>query len=210
MAPTIIQQSQPAAARQGWQIAVATLVAAVAVWLLLSLSSAVPSAGTADPLAARYLTATGERFVPLYWDEISPDDQKEIVVAVERPVQPPVKPLAGPAVVSTFETNGLKVVAHGPAATNPTAAFDGDPRTAWGPVAVNDNDIYIEVDAGRDVCLASVDVAGAGGALVQRSADGKKWVTSREGAARFWRFYPRAGGPAVRANGVAEISLGNP
>ena len=52
MAPTTIQQSHPATQRLGWQVAAALAAAAGAIWLLVSLSSVIPSAGTAGATSA--------------------------------------------------------------------------------------------------------------------------------------------------------------
>ena len=53
MAPTTIQQSHPAATqRLWWQVAAALAAAAGAIWLLVSLSSVIPSAGTAGATSA--------------------------------------------------------------------------------------------------------------------------------------------------------------
>lgn len=166
MAPTIIQQSQPAAARQGWQIAVATLVAAIAVWFLLSLSSAVPSAGTA---AVSDATSAGDPVLDVLMTEAPawvtraeiapPTAEQRAEAAARRAAAEPTRaarnlarvgmttPASGSAVLDgdleTFWQGHRLVVAFSPAAKTGEVVVD-----AFGPVGKT-----VRINGGRAVAV---------------------------------------------------------
>jgi hypothetical protein len=123
VAPIIVQQSHPAAQRQGWQIVAALAAVAVAVVVLVSLSvSAVPTVGTgtthgeSDPVLDTLMAETPAWVARA---EVAPPTAEQRATARKAAAEPTRRPARNLTEV------GRATPAEG------ISVLDGDPETYW-------------------------------------------------------------------------------